>query len=267
MRIESITLFPLAQIPFLCAASSHKGIEQRMLPVLKAEVDCLPSGLEALAAMSDLQGVSVCEQRLIGFRVAELLLELAKAGSLPAPKTMGIILAGDLWARVDVRGGYGDVRGIWQEMAACFRWVVGIAGNHDLFGNTLQEIEAFKDLPSIYYLDEDVVKIDGISIAGISGVIGRPTKPFRRKEKDFIQATSRLIKRLPQILILHESPEEKNLGLPGRESIRKVLVNAKELLVICGHSHWSQPMTTLTKGVQVLNVDSRVVILVGKNKD
>ena len=66
---------------------------------------------------------------------------------------------------------------------------------------------------------------------------------------------------LPDILILHEGPNGPDAKLIGNQSIRAELATANELLVICGHSHWKVPMTTLFPGVQVLNVDSRVVVL------
>ena len=53
--------------------------------------------------------------------------------------------------------------------------------------------------------------------------------------------------------------------LMGNESIRAELTKGSNLLVICGHSHWKVPMTAMPKGVQVLNVDTRVVVMAKMN--
>jgi hypothetical protein len=47
------------------------------------------------------------------------------------------ILAGDLYSAPggDVRGATGDLRSVWSAFADAFAWVVGVAGNHDLFGS------------------------------------------------------------------------------------------------------------------------------------
>jgi hypothetical protein len=39
------------------------------------------------------------------------------------------------------------------------------------------------------------------------------------------------------------------------------------MLVIRGHKFWKEPVGTLSNGTQVLNVDSRVVVISGKFPD
>jgi 3',5'-cyclic-AMP phosphodiesterase len=261
MYITSITLQPIHQIPFIAPPSNAFGVGNQMLPVLSAQVDYLPPGLEAIIATSDLQGIDPNNQRLLGHLVANELENLAEQGHIPSPEKTGIILAGDFYAQKEKRGGDGDVREVWQAFNRCFRWVAGVAGNHDHFGKTLEEINIFKTELGINYLDEEITCIDEISIAGIAGIIGNKTKHFRRSEKDFIQAIQELVSQSPNILILHEGPNHPEAKLKGNESIRVELATASNLLVICGHSHWNVPVTTLSQEVQVLNVDSRVVVM------
>ncbi len=261
MRINSISNHPIHQIPFITAASSGVGMVDKVLPILSAQVDSLPPGLEAIIATSDLQGIDPNNQRLLGHLVAEELEILAEQGKIPSLKTTGIILAGDLYAKIDKRGGVGDVREVWQAFSRRFRWVAGVAGNHDSFGKTPENMIAFQNEQGIHYLDGNITCVDQLRIAGISGIIGKNSKPFRRLENDFIKAIQEIIKELPNILILHEGPNDAEAKLMGNESIRVELATARDLLVICGHSHWKVPITSLSKRVQVLNVDTRAVVL------
>jgi Icc protein len=261
MRLTSISTRPIHQIAFVTAASSGGGVVEKILPVLLAEVDSLPEGLEAIIATSDLQGIDPKNQRLLGYLVAEELEILANVGKIPSPKTTGVILAGDFHAQIDKRGGKGDVRDVWQAFSDRFRWVAGVGGNHDCFGSTPQEISAFQEKLNIYYLDGNISCVDGLRIAGISGIIGKTTRHFRRSESSYRQLLQELLKESPNILILHESPNDAEARLMGNASIRSELVKANNLLVTCGHSHWKVPMITLPTGVQVLNVDTRVVVM------
>ena len=72
------------------------------------------------------------------------------------------------------------------------------------------------------------------------------------------------------MLVMHESPaatvksdepDAVDIELLGRPSVRAVLERSQPTLVICGHAYWRIPLATLSNGTQVLNVDSRVVIL------
>ena len=53
----------------------------------------------------------------------------------------------------------------------------------------------------------------------------------------------------------------QNRGLRGAPSIRQALERLRLQLVVRGHAYWKQPPVELTGGMQVLNVDGRVVIL------
>jgi Icc-related predicted phosphoesterase len=258
MYITSIAEQPIYEIPFLTATSNGVGVN--ILPIVIAEVDFLPDGLEAIIATSDLQGIDL-HQRLIGNFVAEELEKLAELGKIPPSDKTGVILAGDFYAGINKRGGVGDVREVWQAFSKRFSFCVGVAGNHDSFGETAEDIKEFQQARGIYYLDGDITNIDGISIAGISGIIGNKNKPFRRPEKEFMKVINQLIQYSPDILVLHEGPNNPSIKLKGNNSIRIGLLEANNLLVICGHSHWKTPITSISSNVQVLNTDNRIVIL------
>jgi Icc protein len=204
-------------------------------------------------------------QQLLGHLVIEELEKLADIGKIPSLKNTGIILAGDFYAEVNRRSGVvGDIREIWHAFNQRFCWVAGVAGNHDSLGNTQEEIQIFKQNRNIYYLDGEIRRNGELNIAGISGIIGKKSKPFRRSEKEFIKVIRELIKQSPDILILHEGPDYPQANLVGQESIRKELekINkSNKLLVICGHSYWKIPTIALANGIQVIKADSRVIVL------
>jgi 3',5'-cyclic-AMP phosphodiesterase len=256
----------LDAIPCLNAARGG-GSEVVMLPVLEGTVDRLPPGVEALVVASDLQGVELDRRRtgpprLLGMVVAERLAELSASGRLPPPDRVGVILAGDLYAESERRGGLGDVRPVWGAFAQQFRWVVGVAGNHDHFGSNQGRAEPV-DEPGAHVLDESAAQLDGLVVAGVSGVIGNPRRPFRREEDDFVLAILSVLDLEPEILVLHEGPsvlgmEESKIG---SSIVRRTLADRAGLLVVCGHCYWSEPLAALPGGPQVLNVDHRVVVL------
>ena len=167
------------------------------VPCFRAQVDGLPEGIDALIATSDLQGLepphrASGEPRLLGQVLADELEVLIELGEVPPLDRVGAILAGDLFARprLDRRGGSGDVRGVWLALACRCRWVAGVAGNHDLFGPkpSVPDFQEFCGSPGVYFLDGEVVELDGLRIGGLSGVVGRPTRPWRRGAGDRISS-------------------------------------------------------------------------------
>jgi len=266
MDIIRIEEKAIEQIPFIYALGNGNKI-YRKLPILEAEVESLPEGLEAIIATGDLQGVDIDNGQLLGHTVARVLESLADRGTIPAKQKIGIILAGDLWATANKRGGVGDVRAVWQAMASRFCWVAGVGGNHDCFGKSPQEMKAFRSRRGIYYFDGNLEEVNGLRLAGVSGIIGKPTKHFRRRERDFLKLIQKLVKKSPDVLILHEGPGDRARKLMGRESIRQVLINTKNLVTICGHSHWKIPKIELPLGSTVVNVDGRAIVFRVKSKE
>jgi 3',5'-cyclic-AMP phosphodiesterase len=267
MRVVSIQPQPIHTIAYQLAGSAGRTMTAQ-LPILTGTVDRLPSGLQALVCMSDLQGIEPSWStsgvpRLLGEVVAEELSLLAALGELPPSDTIGILLAGDLYATpaADRRGVEGDVRPVWYAFRTAFRWVAGVPGNHDRYGESAIAAEELAQRAGIHYLDATTCMVDSLHIAGIGGIIGNPAKPFRRTELEFIAALKRLSMRKPDILILHESPAIEEHGHLGSPVIRAALETSAIPVVICGHTQWMHPLVELANGCQVLNVDSRVIVL------
>lgn len=173
---------------------------------------------------------------------------------------IGVLLAGDFYTvpALGKRGGSGDVASVWQAFADEFDWIVGVAGNHDLFGDAAIR-PRFTD--PVHFLDQDTVNIDELPIAGLSGIPGNPRRPRRRTEDEFVGALDLLLCDSPAIVVMHEGPDAPNFGFRGSPRIRHALERSKSTLVVRGHAHWSKPFAELSNGTQVLNVDARVVIL------
>lgn len=164
-----------------------------MLPIHNVTVDELPREIERIICTSDLQGNTPSPSDdppiLIGTRLPALFEELVENDMLPPLGRMGAILAGDLFAYEHKRGGYGNSRPVWEEWSGHFRWVVGVVGNHDLFGEGDPRIPDFQraGFHNIHVLDTDSVTIDGISFGGVSGCIGSSRRPFRYAEEEFVE--------------------------------------------------------------------------------
>jgi Icc-related predicted phosphoesterase len=204
------------------------------------------------------------EEYLLGEKLPEFLsvfigLELP----LLNKERVGVALCGDLYATLQKRGSMGDVKAVWRKFKAEFRWVVGVAGNHDDFGSTLA-FEAFKREEGMYFLQQEIRKVDKIEFSGISGIIGRSDKPNRVEEGDYLRKLKQLLSKQPHAILLHQSPNYPPKGFMGDEKIRQLLESSPQNVIFCGHSHWPVPLVELGNGTQVLNVDSRVVILLNK---
>jgi hypothetical protein len=279
MRILSSSTVLLHEIPFDDAARGG-GVERKRLPILRVSVDALPPSVGAILACSDLQGTEPAQPtrpkgqrarllpgrgadappRLLGELLAAELVEVGKDIGLPPTERIGVLLAGDLYVRPDLgrRGGRGDVRSVWLSFAKHFRWVVGVAGNHDDFGSD-EEFWHFYAHEGIHFLDGDVREVDDLRVAGVSGIIGDLDWPRRRPEADFVACLHRSIDLNPAVLLLHQGPDVPNAGLPGHPVINAAL-QRRNLLVVCGHTHWHTPLATF-HGSQILNVHERAVLL------
>ncbi|MEI7024426.1 metallophosphoesterase family protein [Paenibacillus sp. y28] len=101
----------------------------------------------------------------------------------------------------------------------------------------------------------------GVRWGGLGGIIGRPDKPSRMTETEFLRRLRKLAEHEPQGLLMHQSPDVPELGCEGSADIRRTLELGPPGLVFCGHSHWDNPLAELANGTQVLNVDAKVCIL------
>lgn len=261
MKIQNLNEQPIEKLNYKTVEPGGKVINSE-LPILAGEITDLPENLDGILVASDLQGIVVRgnNEILLGEILAEILPIIIEIElGIKAEKT-GVVLCGDLFASLDKRGGLGDVRKVWDTFRNSFKWVAGIAGNHDSFGNKVR-FEEFKKTEGIYYFDKEFKEIEGVKIAGISGIIGKPGRVNRRSEEDYLEILKNLLKKNPDILLLHQTPNNYVEGLGGDENITKIIENSNQTLVFCGHYHWNRPILEFSNKTQVLNVDSRVVIL------
>jgi Icc protein len=268
--IESIVREPILEIPCVSTAPGGKGHWYWSIPVLCAITKGLPETLDALLVTADLQcvdrdDVPIMDRRLMGEVVAEAIQEMCSHQLLPAAERVGVIIAGDMYAvpSLDKRGGLGDVQGQWDAFGRAFRWVVGVAGNHDSFGGRC-EVEAFRRRPGDkYVLNGQREVLDGLSVSGLCGVLGGKGKPWRRTERDTTRDLRAILRARPDILVLHEGPNIPDQKLLGQDLIRDLIDESPtKPLTICGHCHWNMPLAITPGGSQVLNVDGRVVLMV-----
>ena len=243
-------------------ASRRGGTEVARLPIVRGEVGRLGDELDAIIACSDLQGMTRGRggpAELLGVEVAAVLEELAFDGVLPPAARTGVILAGDLYSVPDAnkRGGFGSVADVWRAFAERFAWVAGVAGNHDDVAGVAELGER------VHLLDGDVVEVDGLRIGGVGGIIGSKPKPGRRTEDAQLALIEQAIDASLDVLVLHEGPDGADEHQRGNSAIRSLIEAGGVGLTVCGHDHWPAPLAALEHG-QVLNVDTRVVVLVGR---
>lgn len=265
MRILGLEKKPLERLRYTNAAK-RGGVETASLEILRASVDSLPEGVQGLLATSDLQGVVAPweyggETCLLGEYLPEALSAWAGDGRFPNPATLGVVLAGDLYSAPagNVRGATGDVRSVWAAFAASFSWVVGVAGNHDLFGSE-RDLRRFTAQPGVHLLDGDSVVVGQTRIGGVGYIIGDPKKPGRRDLDDYMAALDLVLEQRPEVLVLHSGPPGDR-AQRGVAEIRERLLKAPPLLVICGHTDWDYPLYELANGSQILNAHARAVLI------
>lgn len=261
MRIDSIGRRPIAEYGYLNASPRGPGAVPARLPLLEAKVSGMPKGLDAIVATSDLQGVTFgVPSDLLGEAVPDWVLEVTGLRGA----RVGAILAGDLYSDSDAarRGATGDVRPVWEAFASRFRWVAGVTGNHDTLGGPSGR-SALERNPGIHLLDDRRVEVDGLSIAGVCGVIGDPDKHNRMLAEDFGDSIELLLAEKPDLLVLHHGPSVTGPKRKGSDFIAESLQGADDLLVVCGHRHWDEPLAEVNATTQVLNVDKRAVLMVG----
>jgi Icc-related predicted phosphoesterase len=262
LTIVTIADAPLDVISFVAASPLGAEPSEQYLPIFTGTVRGLPETVSSLVIASDLQGVvmEAEQQVLLGEHVAEYL-DLLYAIHFPAVSKANTIalLCGDLYGTPWKRGASGNPLRVWEKFSAVFGCTVGIAGNHDVFGEALARVMA---LPGVHFLANGTVHLHGLQIAGVSGVIGRPDRPFRLPEAAYAKAVSTHLKRPPDLFLTHLSPRIEEKDLQGEERLTTWLRESAPTLVLCGHSHWPthQPQV-LRNGTQVLNADTKVFIL------
>ncbi len=268
MKIIEFQTSAIAEFPFLNAGRGPGQFYEDRIPVHRARVDRLPDGVAAIVATADLQGRERFQEsvggslRLLGEVLPQRLVsEVLPSLGIRGSQQVGVFLAGDFYTvpALDQRGGTGDVTSVWQAFAESFTWGAGVAGNHDTFGDPPQRRPR---LPSwMHYLDGDSVNVAGLRVAGLGGIIGRANRINRRSEEDYLATLKRLIEARPDVLLMHDGPDGSQTAQRGLPRIRELLIESGMGLVIRGHAHWDQPFAEFPSGLQVLNVDGRVVVL------
>lgn len=273
MKITRLKPCPTESVPYLNAmprsmqiVSGMRGVQRSFLPVTVGYAEGIPAGIQGLVIASDLQGKVknplTRELRLLGEVLPEILGLVIEAELGLNPLKFGAILAGDMFAMLDKRGGHGDVIPVWEAFRGEFKWVAGVAGNHDAFGESEAEMEQYRQRNGIHLLDGKVIEQDGLRLGGVSGIIGPKHRPNRLHPDEFIDQLLEVQSLRPQLTVLHEGPDHPEAGAAGNSLIRECLELDSGGLVVCGHRHWEEPLLSLKNGTQVLNSDARAFILV-----
>ena len=269
MKILSIDTDPLIEIPYFNAGRRAKDFYVDRLPVYRAIVDELPESLDAMVVTADLQGLDIDPMPgnvglpLLGCTLPTKLEPILDGLDVCWNK-VAALLAGDFYTYPDLhgRGGTGDVTEVWDAFADAYQWVVGVAGNHDTFGDRESYLPKMHS-PDVHLLDADRVEMAGLSIAGISGIIGNPRKNFRRDHYDFVETLDLILQQPTDIALMHTGPDFPDLqGCKGVIEIREIIEKRTPSIVVRGHCHWPQPLVQMDCGTQILNVDATTVILI-----
>ena len=176
-----------------------------------------------------------------------------------------MILVGDLYADACLlkRGGSGDVEDIWIEFAKQFRWVTGVAGNHDLFEGKDEFPNAFQKISNIHPLHKSDITLDGLRIGGISGILGNPRKIWRYTDPEFYRAAMDLLRNKPMdCLVLHQGPSGSRKGMRGLQLVNESIIDAGRppSMITFGHCYWPEPVDQSGE-CDLVNSDGRVFLL------
>lgn len=264
---------PLLRLAYRHARKGGGEAVQGVLPVFTLGTSGLPAELDGIVLAADLQGRELLPptrrnagsqarnfregRRLLGEVAAEQVAGLSAADRLPPPERLGVVLAGDLWAEPGSirRGRSGDVRPVWEAFRACGRWVAGVRGNHDVFPERPTDPG-----DGLHVLDGNAVTLDGLRLGGIGGVIGNPSNPRTRTEERFTELVRGVIAAGLDLLVLHNGPEGDGGFARGSPAVREAVGEFGGVLVF-GHCYWRDPIQHPTPGPWLVNVDSRIVVL------
>ncbi|MBS8232549.1 hypothetical protein DYI41_16585 [Marinobacter salarius] len=261
MRLTSIDPTPFHSLRYWTSGPGKKP-RLRELPFVHAKAEGLPDGVRSIVLVSDLQGREYLSrslkgtERLLGEAVADELSLLMSLEEIP--EINAILVCGDLYDYPDCRkpGGTGPVESVFWSLAEVASEVFGVLGNHDT-------LDVETPLPScVTILDGDVVGANfGLRIGGVSGIIGDPKRHNRRGDEAFIKIMEQCTRKRPDILMLHQGPEDKDRRQLGDPAITLSLETGFSGFTLFGHSHWPAfPLVKLGDG-QGLNVDARLVVV------
>ena len=261
-------LHPTPIVRFRGEDPTPHGPVSKHVPLLVGTVDELPGDLDGMVCASDLQareprGTGGTGGRLLGDWIAPRVASAVRTELEITPGRCAAILAGDLYAHpVDrnKRGGYGAVRGVWSAFAEHFGWVIGVPGNHDLFG---EPEELPSDWPErIRVLHGERTTLAGLSVGGVGGCVGKTQRPFRYSYEEQADRLLRLLEDPLELLVLHQGPPGDGRARPGAEQVGELLAEARVQLCICGHEHWAS-RHHVCGGTDVVNTHETIVVLRG----
>jgi hypothetical protein len=133
--------------------------------------------------------------------------------------------------------------------------VAGVRGNHDVLPERPTDSAC-----GLHVLDGTAVTLDGLRVGGVGGVIGNPSKPRTRTEERFTGLVRGLTASGLDLLVLHRGPEGDGGSARGNRAVREAVAGF-EGVVVFGHCYWPNPIQHLSSGPWLVNVDSRVVVL------
>lgn len=268
IRIIQIEREPFRSEHFLNAGRGPGNFYADVLPLHTAIADGLPDDLDAIMATADLQGRETFQQakgqplRLLGEVLPGLLVsEILPSIGLNDQHRIAVLLAGDFYTvpALDRRGGSGDVTNVWMAFAESFGWVVGVAGNHDLFGSDSRG--RLRSQSKMRFIENGTAQVGNLNVGGLSGIIGDPARAWRRTEADFNLEVEILLESNLDAFIMHDGPSGPLTGQRGYDSTQAICASGRPTLIVRGHAHWDDPFCELANGTQILNVDQRVVII------
>lgn len=247
------------------------GIQRRhQWPIHTGIATGLPAGIEALLVVSDLQGHAdpmlngAKDNELVGEFLPRYYSEYWLHFGWPNPRQVGVLLAGDLFALPDKRGGLGETRPVWDAFADVFAWAVGVFGNHDLINGKDARHISGPISERCWVLNGDIFDISGFVIGGVGGIIGRADKPNRFAQDRYYPLIIDALSDETDILILHEAPKPQDNKGRGSELITEAINDIGwQGTVICGHSYWENWYHPSEDSFSVLNVEGRAVLLKG----
>jgi Icc-related predicted phosphoesterase len=270
MKIELNDSEPIEKFTYKVVAqggrdeSGNRVLKEEDLPIYLGSIKNIKADdIDYLIIASDLQGnvIKNGDNQLLGEVLPEFLKLLFDIEFSNVNRNkIGVFLCGDFFARLDKRGGLGDVKNVWRAFNKHFGFVVGVAGNHDDFGDA-QEFENFQQEEGIYYLHNQIKKVANLKIGGISGIIGRPDKPFRNEETKHLKELKKLLLKQPDFILLHEGPNNLIPKLQGNDKIRAIIEGSQKNVLCCGHNHWNHTLIEKKNGTQIINADSKCIIL------
>ena len=207
----------------------------------------------SLAEFHQLEEVGLIKSTPVGLVIPKIIANLLKDRGI-SPQRVLVLLCGDLTGDPD-RGSNIEVNRVWTAFESVFGNVVGVLGNHDLFVPDT----------SFQFLDGDVISFGKLKIGGVSGIIGKPSKPNRKLQQTYQNLLLQVLKRRPHILLLHESPRIPGSSLRGNIEIARWLQQSSAGILICtGHVRWESIVAHLPPHL-IMNVEHRVVILRKQN--